>query len=650
MCGIAGYLGFVRDDDGLRSQLYDMGAAIQHRGPDDRGVWIDRNDAIGLVHQRLSILDLSPAGHQPMRSPSSRYVAVFNGEIYNHTALRLELQTRPDVYWSGHSDTETLLTGFDQWGIGATLERTTGMFAIAIWDRRERRLTLARDRIGEKPLYYGWQGNTFLFGSELKALRAHCDFKGEINHDVLALYMRHNYVPAPYSIYNGINKLMPGTILDISLAVREPKLRKYWSLGQTIAEGIQHPFQGDTRSATAKLEELLRASVSQQMIADVPLGAFLSGGVDSSTVVALMQSQSSRPVKTFSIGFTEELYNEAQYAKEIASHLGTDHTEWYVSARDAQSMVPKLGHIYDEPFSDSSQIPTLLVSQMARRHVTVSLSGDAGDELFCGYNRYVLTAHMWRQLSVLPPKARKTIATILLRISPSTWNRLAGPLQWLLPKGLRQANIGDKIHKGADVMASRSISELYRGLISHWKHPESLVIGAVEPGTILSDNSSISEAIGDIERMMALDTTSYLPDDILCKVDRAAMHFSLETRVPLLDHRVVEFVWRLPLSYKLRDGVSKWILRQVLYKYVPSSLVDRPKMGFGIPIDAWLRGPLRDWAEELLSEARLRREGYFDPQPIRVKWIEHQSGKRNWQYHLWDVLVFQEWLEANRKY
>lgn len=650
MCGIAGYLigvsGASEAESG-NAVLIRMGQAIAHRGPDDTGVWLDANTGIGLVHRRLSILDLSPAGHQPMQSASARYVVVFNGEIYNHLELRRELeQGAGSINWRGHSDTETLLAGFDAWGVAATIKKCIGMFAFALWDKKRNNLTLGRDRLGEKPLYYGWEGKVFLFGSELKALKAHPAFSAGIDRDAITLLMRHNYIPAPYSIYQGIFKLSPGCLLTVSARQRDVNIKPYWSGMQTVADGKARPFAGSPSDAVSALESLLMDAVGKQMVADVPLGAFLSGGVDSSTVVALMQAQSARPVRTFSIGFEQELFNEAEHAKAVARHLGTDHTEMYVSAQDALNVIPLLPSMYDEPFADSSQIPTYLVSRIARQHVTVSLSGDAGDELFCGYNRYVLGGRMWKRLSRLPVALRRSVAAVLTCLSPQTLNALIRPVQGALPVGHRLSNWGDKIHKGANVLTSPTASALYRGLVSHWDNPSALVLRGTEPATVLTDDSARLSGLSDVELMMAIDMVSYLPDDILCKVDRAAMRVSLESRVPFLDHRVVEFAWQLPQEYKLRNGVSKWALREVLYKYVPRALIDRPKMGFGVPIDHWLRGPLKDWAENLLDESRLRREGYFDPAPIRQYWAEHLAGRRNWQYHLWDVLMFQAWLES----
>ncbi|MBC7499602.1 MAG: asparagine synthase (glutamine-hydrolyzing) [Herminiimonas sp.] len=657
MCGFVGFLGGIPSygDAGDESVLKRMTDMIIHRGPDDAGLWHDVDHRVGLGHRRLSIVGLSPAGHQPQQSGSSRYVIAFNGEIYNHLVLREKLEAGACApTWRGHSDTETLLAGFDAWGIQKTVELAIGMFAFAVWDRHTRTLTLARDRIGEKPLYYGWQGRgngaTFLFGSELKALRAHAAFENRIDRGALSLQMRYNYIPAPHSIYEGIAKLMPGTTLTISLKQREPVVRPYWSGVDAARAGVSNVFSGNPTQAVDALEVLLKDAVRQQMMADVPLGAFLSGGVDSSTVVALMQAQSSRPVKTFSIGFHEDQYNEAHHAKAVAKHLGTEHTELYVTAQEAMAVIPRLPTLYDEPFSDSSQIPTFLVSQLARQHVTVSLSGDAGDELFCGYNRYQMTASFWDRMDAAPLSLRKLAAKGLTSVSPQSWNRLAAAFGGVLPRSLQHANLGEKLHKGAGALQSTSVDALYLKLASHWHDPASVVIDGQEPSGLLARNAASLAGLDSIQRMMALDLSTYLPDDILVKVDRAAMGVSLETRVPFLDHRVVEFAWRLPQSMKLRDGQTKWALRQVLYRHVPQALIERPKMGFGVPIGDWLRGPLRPWAESLLDASRLRNEGFFRPAAIRRKWDEHLSGQRNWEYHLWDVLMFQAWLEQHHDF
>jgi asparagine synthase (glutamine-hydrolysing) len=645
MCGLAGYFGGGAADAASGQILCRMADTLTHRGPDDSGYWCDVEQRIGLSHRRLSILDLSAAGHQPMASASGRYVIAFNGEIYNHTEIRQELESQGGAFsWWGHSDTETLLVGFDVWGISETIQRAVGMFAMAVWDKQTQTLLLARDRMGEKPLYYGWQGDVFLFGSELKALRAHPAFHAEVDRGALCLFMRHNYIPAPYSIYKGISKLRPGCLLTISLRQPEPVISTYWSGAQVAVSGVANAFKGTAELAVDELEALLKQAVQRQMVADVPLGAFLSGGIDSSTVVALMQAQSARPVKTFTIGFNEEGYNEAVHAKAVAQFLGTEHTELYVTPEQAMAVIPRLSTLYDEPFSDSSQIPTFLVSQLARAHVAVSLSGDAGDELFCGYNRYQMTAGLWRKLSRLPPSLRKLLAHGVTSVSPQSWNRLGAAL----PKSRRGENIGDKLHKGASVLASGSVDELYRKLVSHWDDPAAVVIGGREPATLLTGDAPDLSGLDQIQRMMAMDMLTYLPDDILVKVDRAAMGISLESRVPFLDHRVVEFAWRLPQAMKLRDGQSKWALRQVLYRHVPRELIERPKMGFGVPLHDWLRGPLRDWTESLLDETLLRQDGYFHSEPIRQKWEEHLAGRRNWAYHLWDVLMFQAWLKQER--
>ncbi len=598
-----------------------------------------------------------------MVSASGRFVIVFNGEIYNHLELRKALEKsgiipRPDgttIGWRGHSDTETLLAAFDAWGVEATLKRCVGMFAIALWDRATCILTLARDRLGEKPLYYGWQEDVLLFGSELKALRVHPSFRGEIDRDALALLLRHNYIPAPYSIYKGIQKLPPGSYWQVSaesiVASGSPStqrgvMKHYWSARDVAEAGQAHPFGGSAEDGRDELERLLGQSITGQMMADVPLGAFLSGGIDSSTVVALMQAQSARPVKTFTIGFYEQEYNEAEHAHAVARHLGCEHTELYMKPDEAQAVIPLLPTLYDEPFSDSSQIPTYLVSRLAADHVTVSLSGDGGDELFGGYNRYFWAQSVWRKLGWLPRPLRMALAGTLTTLPPEAWNGAFRGLSRLLPARWRYKSPGDKLHKLAEILAVKAPEEIYLALVSHWKEPAAVVVNGREQPTPLTDPAQWASLPDFESRMMYLDTVTYLPDDILAKVDRAAMGVSLETRVPMLDHRLLEFAWRLPLNMKIRNGQGKWILRQVLYRHVPQALVERPKMGFGVPIDAWLRGPLRVWAEDLLSETGLEREGFFRSQPIRQKWAEHLAGRRNWSYYLWDVLMFQGWLRA----
>ncbi len=669
MCGLAGFLSAsdTISASAWSSVLTEMGNAIRHRGPDDNGVWCDVDSGIGMSHRRLSILDLSPAGHQPMVSASGRFVTVFNGEIYNHLDLRRDLeaklaldtfdssanraQNNSNLTWRGHSDTETLLVGFDEWGITETIKKTLGMFAIAVWDKQDRTLTLARDRMGEKPLYYGWQGNTFLFGSELKALKVHPDFQGAIDRDAIALLMSHNYIPAPYSIYQNIKKLIPGSILNVSLQNREAQLMRYWDARNVVANGFEYPFSGTPEEAVDALDKLLADAVGKQMMADVPLGAFLSGGIDSSTIVALMQAQSMRPVRTFTIGFHEAGYNEAEHAKAVAKHLGTDHTEMYINSQQATEVIPRLPSLFCEPFSDSSQIPTFLVSQLARQNVTVSLSGDGGDELFCGYERYFKAFKLQKILGGVPNGLNSIFPEMVKGIPQPIWNGLCAPVRPFLSSSKKMTDFGYKIHLAADMLKARSCSkeELYHFMVRHWRNPSDLVIGLSDLNTVFTDQQLQPKTDNFYNKMMALDMLSYLPDDILTKVDRAAMSVSLETRVPLLDHRVVEFAWSLPFDYKLRDGEGKWPLRQVLYKYIPKLMMDRPKKGFGIPIHIWLRGSLRDWAEELLSETRLRQQGYLNPLPIRQKWAEHLSGKGDWQYLLWDVLMFQAWLQDGNK-
>ena len=651
MCGLTGFWQ-PAGTDAVEAQATTLRMAekISYRGPDDAGAWVDGDAGIALGHRRLAIVDLSAAGHQPMASASGRLVIVFNGELYNHLDLRRQLEQAcgGGLSWRGHSDTETLLAAVEAWGLPAALQRTTGMFALALWDRRARCLFLARDRIGEKPLYYGWQGSggarALLFGSELKALRAHPAFDAAVDRESLVLYMRTGYVPAPRSIHRGIYKLPPGSVACIRSGAEAVQIAPYWSAVEVMLCGHAEPLAIGPDEAVSRLEALLRDAVAQQMVADVPLGAFLSGGIDSSTVVALMQAQATRPVRTFSIGFHEAGYNEAEHAKAVARHLGTEHTELYVSAAQALEVVPRLPAMYDEPFGDSSQIPTHLVARLARQHVTVALSGDAGDELFCGYSRYLMTQRLWRRIASVPQPLRRLAGAAITAISPQTWNRLAAAAALLLPAARRHSHPGEKLHKGARVIASHNADALYLNTVSQWMEPASLVPGCTEPQTLLTGLHSPLRALPDVPRMMAYDLLSYLPEDILVKVDRAAMACSLETRVPFLDHRVVEFAWRLPMAYKLRDGMSKWALRQVLYRHVPRELVERPKMGFGVPIDSWLRGPLRDWAEALLSPARLAGEG-LAPAPIRQAWAEHLGGTRNNQYALWNVLMYQAWRE-----
>jgi asparagine synthase (glutamine-hydrolysing) len=641
MCGIAGYWQTKGTLEHPLEILNRMGTAIAHRGPDDSGTFHDDSAGIGLAFRRLSILDLSAEGHQPMFSSAGRYVMIFNGEVYNFEEIRRELGPHQ---WRGHSDTEVMLEAFERWGVEPAVQRFVGMFAFALWDRQQTKLHLVRDRLGIKPLFYGHAGNAFVFASELKAIWRHPNFKGEIDRDALALYLRHNYVPSPHCIYKGLRKLQPGCMLTLASEAATPQIRSYWSAKEVALSGQLSPLQASDAEAVEELQKLLLRAVKLRMIADVPLGAFLSGGVDSSTVVALMQAQSQRPVKTFTIGFHEQGYNEAIDAKRVAGYLHTDHTELYLTYKDALDVIPLLPAMYDEPFSDSSQIPTFLVSKLARRSVTVSLSGDGGDELFGGYSRYSLTRKIWNSMRLIPAPLREAVASSLRALPPDRIDAAFRMLRPLIPKRLTPSAPGDKAQKLATFLPLQSPQAVYYRALSHWDNPGYVVVDSCEPSTLRDSIEELSASFGIEEVMMVTDLLTYLPDDILTKVDRASMAVSLEARVPLLDHRVVEFAWRLPRELKIRDGVSKWILRQVLYKYVPKHLINRPKMGFGVPVDSWLRGPLRDWAEDLLSEKNFALHGFFNVVPIRKKWREHLSGDHNWQYLIWDVLVFQNWF------
>lgn len=646
MCGIAGLWHPGLERNALLTQAARMAGALMHRGPDDFGVWGDEASGIALGHRRLSIVDLTAEGHQPMPSADGRYLIVFNGEIYNFEVLRRELQAAGEsVNWRGHSDTEVLLAAITRWGVAAAIGRAVGMFAIALWDRQTRTLYLIRDRLGEKPLYYGYLGSTFAFGSELKALRACAEWRGDIDRDALARFIQIAYVPAPRSIYKGIRKLPAGSMLVLGESALRgcalPEPAPYWDLFDRIGQARAQGMFVSPAEAVSALDHSLRATIASQMVADVPLGAFLSGGVDSSTVVALMQAQTSRPVRTFTIGFAESEFNEAPYARAVAEHLGTDHTELYVSPEEARGVITRLPAMYDEPFADSSQIPTYLVSALARQHVTVSLSGDGGDELFGGYNRYLWAESILRRFRFAPHAVRRAVARAMVVVPPRAWDRLFALLAPLLPRRFDLAMPGDKIHKYAALIDATSENDLYERLITQWQGPN-VVLGASQSRIAVSPPPGLDSVPS---RMMARDTLGYLPDDILVKVDRAAMSVSLETRIPFLDHRIVELAWRVPLAWKIRDGQSKYIVRQLLYQYVPAQLIERPKMGFSIPLDSWLRGPLRPWVEALLDPVRMRADGFLDPDPVRRVWSEHLSGVRNWQHRIWNVLMFQSWLE-----
>ncbi len=652
MCGIAGIMNprGLNSTESARHALAGMVRTLSHRGPDDEGLWLDEASGIALGHRRLAVIDLSPHGRQPMHSHDGRYVIAFNGEIYNFRKMRLELEREGKApQWRGHSDTEVLLAGISCWGLKNALQRSVGMFALALYDRTERTLYLARDRMGEKPLYYGWANGSLLFASELKALRAHPRWTGRIDKVSVALLLRHNYIPAPWSIYENVRKLLPGRLLAIRLSACSPSLLQcpepepYWDPLEAANKGQEEIFQGSESEALDSLEELLGRVIEGQMISDVPLGAFLSGGIDSSTVVAIMQSLSSRPVRTFTVGFHQWDYNEAEDAKRVAEHLGTEHIELYVSPEQALEVVPRLPEIYDEPFSDSSQIPTHLIAHLARKHVTVSLSGDGGDELFGGYPRYFQANELKKRTAWMPANVRVVLAKAIKSQPASSWDKALG---WSAPLFLgrrRSPRWGDKLFKLADILDFGSTGELYQDLVSHWRASHGLF---PDQGSLLSlvDGKRWPPFPDLFHQMMFWDMVTYLPDDILVKVDRAAMAISLETRMPLLDHRVVEFAWCLPISMKVKEGQGKWILKQLLYRHVPKELVDRPKMGFGVPIGEWLRGPLKSWAEDLLSEKSITDAGFLRPEPVRQKWVEHLSGLRNWQYLLWDVLMLQAWL------
>ncbi len=650
MCGITGF--YSKTSSTFNNAILKMNSAISHRGPDSNNTWQDKNSGVVFGHQRLSILDLSMAGNQPMKSNSERFIITYNGEIYNHHEIRQDLKKiGKNIKWKSNTDTETLLEALEIWGVEKTLQKIVGMFAFGLWDKKNHTLYLIRDRMGEKPIYFGWQGEgdnkVFLFGSELKALKAHPEFNRKINRDAITLQFRHNYIPDPYSIYKDIYKLQPGHYLKLS----EKDLTKgilpspvmYWSLIKNVIYGNSNQISLDEENIKNDFEKLLKLSVKQKMISDVPLGAFLSGGIDSSTIVALMQSQSNYPIKTFTIGFKEDDFNEANYSKKIAKHLGTDHTELYFSSKEALEVIPKLPSIYDEPFSDNSQIPSFILSQLTKQHVKVALSGDGGDELFCGYNRYISINNWSKKFDLFPKSLRKILSYTARTISPYNWDKILK----LLPVLNQNTNFEQKINKGTRALEANNLPDLYNIIFSNWQNPTDVVINSREPGTLLSKFKTELPMLNNYEKMMVLDLITYLPSNILVKVDRASMASSLEARVPLLDHKLVEYAWKIPHTLKMRNGKGKWILRQILNNYVPKNLTERPKMGFGIPIGNWLRGPLRDWAENLLSEKRLTQDGYLNTKLIRYKWKAHLSKKNNWQYDLWNVLMFQAWIDSN---
>jgi asparagine synthase (glutamine-hydrolysing) len=644
MCGFAGFWSTERSRQDIEICCA-MTDVIAHRGPDDQGAWQDDRHPLTLGHRRLSILDLSPEGHQPMASASGRYQIAYNGEIYNHGELRSELLAHGIVF-RGHSDTEVLLAAVERWGLESALERMVGMFAFAIWDREKAELALVRDRFGEKPLYYTQVGDALLFGSELKALQRHPRWRGTIDRNALALYFRHNYMPAPYTIFEGVRKVVPGSIVRFTGApTSEPALSTYWSSRAAAERGMANPLDGTDEEILDELDACLRRTIGDQMVADVPVGAFLSGGIDSSLVVALMQAGSSRPVRTFSIGFHERQFDEAQHARAVARHLGTDHVDAYVSPEEARGVIPQLPTLYDEPFADSSQIPTYLVAALARKHVTVSLSGDGGDELFGGYGRYAELMAMWDRLERWPKGLRTLVGRRIEGALRTSGARTLGGLRGVLPSRARRAISADRAFRMSRALAATEPESVYRELLSYWSEPSQLVPGAVEPVSLFSDFEG-SARITDVgARMMYLDSVTYLPDDILVKVDRATMGVSLESRAPLLDHRVAELAWRIPQRTKIRGGEQKWVLKQLLYRYVPRELVDRPKMGFGVPVGDWLRGPLKEWAADLLSPERIRRDGLIDPAVVTRIWHEHLAGSGR-EAQLWGILMLQAWLDT----
>ena len=653
MCGIAGFVNppGAFGEDGLRALAERAATSLAHRGPDDEGTWTDPQAGVALAFRRLAIIDLSQQGHQPMHSDCGRYVMVYNGEIYNYRELRTPLAEAGHAF-RGHSDSEVLLAAIARWGFEKTLVRCNGMFAIALWDRETRCLHLARDRMGQKPLYYGRLGDSFGFASDLRALRHHPDFTGRIDLGATTLFLRYAYVPAPYSIYQGIGKLPPGTCLtlDFGDASRErstPQPKPFWSAAEAAQDGLAAQLEGSSEDLLDRLDQLLRDAVRLCMVSDVPLGAFLSGGIDSSTVVALMQAQSNRPVRSFSIGFHETGFDEARHAAAVAKHLGTEHNELYVTPAETQAVIPELPRVYDEPYADSSQIPTFLVSRLAQQQVKVSLSGDGGDELFGGYNRYIWARDVDRAMGRTPKALRRAASGMVQGVPVACWEGAFKAVSPLLPKRLRYAQAGHKLHKLAGVFDAAGPEEMYQRLVSLWQTPAAVVRGGREPPTLVGDPSAWPALGGLIDRMCLLDSLTYLPDDILVKLDRASMAVGLEGRVPFLDHRVVEFSWRVPLEMKLRDGQGKWLLRKLLARYVPPALIERPKMGFGVPIGDWLRGDLRDWAESLLDERRLAEAGIFDPAPVRRVWRQHLEGRHNWQYQVWAVLMFEAWREAH---
>jgi len=647
MCGIAGLLDpdASTSADRLGALASTMASSLEHRGPDAGDVWVDANAGVAFGHRRLAVIDLGPAGAQPMVSAGGRWVIAYNGEVYNHGDLRRRLELA-GTRFRGSSDTEVLLAAIELWGIDRALDACEGMFAAALWDRNEHELHLLRDRFGEKPLYFGWVGTAFAFGSELKALSTLPGFVAELDRGAVASYLRFNCIPAPDTIWRGVRKLLPGHLVTLPESPPPgvlPAQRCYWSAADAVARARQHPLTASVKEMTDQLEDALSEAVATRMVADVPVGAFLSGGIDSSTIVALMQQRATGSVRTFTVGFADRSFDESAEAAAVAAYLGTDHTAVNVGDAEAVEVITRLPEIWDEPFSDVSQIPTYLVSQVARQQVTVSLSGDGGDELFAGYNRHAWLDRVWRGAAAVPAGARLSLGSALERIPPSLVEG-AGRATSVLPARWRVRNPSNKMVKLARVLTASDPEDAYRALTTHWTDASSMVLGVEVNGSDDSIGSPVAGG-GITEQMLWFDLVRYLPDDILVKLDRAAMAVSLETRVPFLDRRVLDLAWSLPLDVKLRGGQTKWLLRQVLGRHVPAVLVERPKMGFGLPIGSWLRGGLSPWAEHLLDERRLQAQGLLDPTPIRRAWELHRSGRRDLGYELWDVLVLQSWID-----
>ncbi len=651
MCGITGFISFDLDNESIKKTIISMSKKLIHRGPDDDGLWIDYEVGIALSHRRLAIVDLSSAGHQPMFSICKRFCIILNGEIYNHISIRKQLPK--SLKWKGHSDTETIINAIAHWGIQKTLEKIVGMYAFALWDRKERKLTLARDRMGEKPLYYGFSNSSLLFSSELKALNAFPSFSAEIDKTILGTYLRFGNIPAPYSIYKEIYKLEPGMYLEFHMndisKKSIPKPTNYWDINSIAYERKINPFVSSDSDAIEFLDLLLKKTISEQLLGDVPIGAFLSGGIDSSSIVSIMQNLSSNPIKTFTVGFNEHDYDESFKARSIANYLGTSHNEIIFSSNDALQIIPKIPTIYDEPFADESQIPTTLISEFSSRSVKVCLSGDGGDELFCGYNRYLAGPKIWKLIKILPPILRKFISRFIYYFPISSWDNFYKFFKAVIPNYLQINNPGIKIHKISNILNAETIYELYLCVISSWQDSNEILIDKRDKFNQAQFLFTSKEKMDLQHQMMLMDAKGYLPNDILVKTDRASMSSSLETRMPMLNHKLIEFAWSIPLSMKMRGNRSKWILRQVLNKYLPKKIYQGPKSGFAVPIGDWLRGPLREWAEDLIDPNLIYSQNFFHSEHINKKWKEHISGKRDWSSQLWTILMFQSWLIENKK-